>query len=289
MKRNNICIAENIIRLRKEKNETQMQLAEAIGVSNKTISKWENSESEPEMMYVAAIADYYGVSMDFMIRGEFFENSVHDSQNTLSYRDAALKYFYDGIKDTFTFMENARVTYTSTSGEHTPLLPRTGVSYRENEGNYTGAQTPEIFIHARSSSEVNMLITLMQNEDNYGWMERESDKLRAIFKLLAEPNVISLVRFIHTDGTPVRMTAEYASAKTGCNTENVRNLFELMGVQKDIIEFNEGIKIVYIICGDGYLLTAFASIYEAFLDTKSSATQVLNTDYKPIFNKSNKE
>lgn len=283
--KNNIHIAENITRLRKEKNETQMQLAEAIGVSNKTISKWEKGESEPELMYIAAIADYYEISIDSLIRGESFDNSAHAFQNTLSYRDAALKSFYDGIENTFTFMENSSVSYTVPTGEHQPLLPRIGVSYKGNEGSYTGAQTPEIFIHARSSSEVNMLITLMQNEDNYGWMERESDKLRAIFTLFAEPNVISLIKFIHTDSTPVRMTTEYASVKTGCSAENARNLFELMGARKDIIEFDEGNKIVYTVCGDGYLLTAFASIYEAFLDKKSGATRILNADYKPIFNK----
>ena len=120
-----------------------------------------------------------------------------------------------------------------------------------------------------------MLVTLMQNEDNYGWMERESDKLREIFALFAEPNVISLVRLIHTDGTSVRLTAEYAS----------RRLFELMGVRKDVIEFDEGNKTVYTVCGNGYLLTAFVAIYEAFLDTTSDATRTLNADYKPIFDK----
>ena len=181
-------------------------------------------------------------------------------------------------------MENAGASYNAVE-KHEPLLPHTGVSYKGDEGSYTGAQTPEIFVHARSSREVNMLITLMQNEDNYGWMERESDKLREIFALFAEPNVISLVRLIHTDGTSVRLTAEYASERTGCSAEIARRLFELMGVRKDVIEFDEGNKTVYTVCGNGYLLTAFVAIYEAFLDTTSDATRTLNADYKPIFDK----
>lgn len=67
MTKNNIRIAENITKLRKEKSETQMQLAEAVGVSNKTISKWETAESEPELSYIAAIAEHYKVSMDSLI------------------------------------------------------------------------------------------------------------------------------------------------------------------------------------------------------------------------------
>ncbi len=284
MTKNNIRIAENITKLRKEKNETQMQLAETIGVSNKTISKWETAESEPELSYIAAIAEHYKVSMDSLIRGDSFADSAYGSQNNLSYREAALKYFYYGIKSTFIFMENVGDSYNAVE-KHEPLLPHTGVSYKGDEGSYTGAQTPEIFVHARSSREVNMLVTLMQNEDNYGWMERESDKLREIFALFAEPNVISLVRLIHTDGTSVRLTAEYASERTGCSAEIARRLFELMGVRKDVIEFDEGNKTVYTVCGNGYLLTAFAAIYEAFLDTTSDATRTLNADYKPIFDK----
>lgn len=104
MTKNNIRIAENITKLRKEKNETQMQLAEAVGVSNKTISKWETAESEPELSYIAAIAEHYKVSMDSLIRGDSFADSAYGSQNNLSYREAALKHFYDGIKSTFVFM-----------------------------------------------------------------------------------------------------------------------------------------------------------------------------------------
>ena len=40
-------VSETIARLRKESGETQKELADAIGVSNKVISKWEKSESEP--------------------------------------------------------------------------------------------------------------------------------------------------------------------------------------------------------------------------------------------------
>ncbi len=284
MKENTIHIAENITRLRKENNETQMQLAGAIGVSNKTISKWEKGESEPELMHIAAIAEYYGVSMDSLIKGESPHIADKNEQYSLSYREAALKCFYDGIEHTFKFMANTGISYNyEKCDERQPLLPRTGVSYKGNEGNYTGAQTPEIFIHARSSHTNNMLITLMQNEDNYGWMDRESDSLREIFALFAEPNVISLIKFIHTDGTPIRMTAEYASEQTGCSAENVRDFFELMRAQKEIIEFGDGKKTVYTVCGNGYLMTALAAVYEAFLDTSYGGTQVLNSVYKPIF------
>lgn len=45
---NQAAIGSYIARKRKEKNLTQEQLAEHIGVSNKTISKWENSKRMPD-------------------------------------------------------------------------------------------------------------------------------------------------------------------------------------------------------------------------------------------------
>lgn len=285
MKEISIHIAENITRLRKEHNETQIQLADAIGVSNKTISKWEKGESEPELCYVAAVAEYYGVSIDSLIKEETSGIADNTDRHGLTYRDAALNYFYDGIESTFRFIANTMLCHDGVREEHYPLLPRTGVSYKGNEGTFTGAQTSEIFVRAHSSAENNILITLMQNEDNYGWLEREADSLRDILSLFAEPNVLSLIRFIHTDDTPVRMTAEYAAEKTGCDPENVRKLFERMSVPNEEIEFGDGKKKVYTVCGDGYILTALAAVYEAFFSQSSAGTMLWNSPYKPIFRK----
>ena len=44
--------AENIRKLRRENGFTQEQLAEKIGVSNKTISKWENGKCMPDYSVV---------------------------------------------------------------------------------------------------------------------------------------------------------------------------------------------------------------------------------------------
>ena len=41
-----IAIGRYIVRKRKEQNLTQEQLSEQLGVSNKTISKWENGVSQ---------------------------------------------------------------------------------------------------------------------------------------------------------------------------------------------------------------------------------------------------
>ena len=69
-------IAENIARLRKERSMTQEALAEVIGVSAQTISKWENSTTYPDVALLPVIADVFGVTVDALYGREDSRHSV---------------------------------------------------------------------------------------------------------------------------------------------------------------------------------------------------------------------
>lgn len=60
-------IASNISRLRKQKNLTQLEFAKALNYSDKAISKWERSESIPDIVILKQIADLFGVTVDYII------------------------------------------------------------------------------------------------------------------------------------------------------------------------------------------------------------------------------
>ena len=57
-------IGEKIKRLRKNKNVTQTQLAEALSVSPQSVSKWETHLSAPDISLLPVIARYFGITMD---------------------------------------------------------------------------------------------------------------------------------------------------------------------------------------------------------------------------------
>ena len=57
-------IGDKIRRLRKNKNITQIQLAEALSVSSQSVSKWENHISAPDIAVLPVIARYFGITMD---------------------------------------------------------------------------------------------------------------------------------------------------------------------------------------------------------------------------------
>ena len=63
-------IGKFIAALRKEKGLTQEQLGEKVGVTNKTISRWENGNYMPDVEMLSLLSKEFGVSINELISGE---------------------------------------------------------------------------------------------------------------------------------------------------------------------------------------------------------------------------
>mgnify|MGYP004507606787 FL=1 len=63
-------IGKFIAVLRKEKGLTQEQLGEKLGVTNKTISRWENGNYMPDVEMLSLLSKEFGVSINELISGE---------------------------------------------------------------------------------------------------------------------------------------------------------------------------------------------------------------------------
>ena len=74
---NQTAIGGYIARKRKEQNPTQEQLSEQLGVSNKTISKWENGKCMPDYSLIQKLCEALDVTLPELMDGEdAAENSV---------------------------------------------------------------------------------------------------------------------------------------------------------------------------------------------------------------------
>lgn len=60
-------IGERIKSLREERKITQQELARYLGVSQKTISNYENGERSPDPNTLRKIADYFDVTVDYLL------------------------------------------------------------------------------------------------------------------------------------------------------------------------------------------------------------------------------
>ncbi len=67
---NQIAIGNFIEKKRKEQNLTQAQLAEKLGVSNKTVSKWENGKCMPDYGVIQPLCAELKVTVSELMDGE---------------------------------------------------------------------------------------------------------------------------------------------------------------------------------------------------------------------------
>lgn len=77
---NQIKIGEFITTLRKEQGMTQRQLAEKIGVSDKTISKWECGRGLPEMSMMEPLCETLNVNINEFLSGERLSEDIYSKK-----------------------------------------------------------------------------------------------------------------------------------------------------------------------------------------------------------------
>ncbi|MBE6137950.1 MAG: helix-turn-helix domain-containing protein [Erysipelotrichaceae bacterium] len=76
-------IAQNLVELRKRKKYTQLDLANILQYSDKSISKWEKGDSLPDIEVLYQICNLYGVTLDYLTHEGSYEEKkefvVHES------------------------------------------------------------------------------------------------------------------------------------------------------------------------------------------------------------------
>lgn len=60
-------IGSTLHALRKQRGISQDELAAVLNVSQQAVSKWETDAVEPDIRALCALADYYGVTVDYLV------------------------------------------------------------------------------------------------------------------------------------------------------------------------------------------------------------------------------
>lgn len=104
-------IGKNIAKYRKEKNLTQEELGEKLGVTNQAVSKWESEVSMPDVMLLPEIAtalnitldDLYGIvkaSEDTSVTADDFPSFCRQKLIELFYYNTQMRFTHIGSSDT---------------------------------------------------------------------------------------------------------------------------------------------------------------------------------------------
>ena len=78
---NQLKIGKFIAECRKEKNLTQMQLAERLNITDKAVSKWERGISMPDTSIMLELCDILRISVNELLSGEKIMTENSNQQN----------------------------------------------------------------------------------------------------------------------------------------------------------------------------------------------------------------
>jgi transcriptional regulator with XRE-family HTH domain len=84
--------------LRNEKNLTQKELAKYIGTTRATLASWETGRREPDFETTSKIADYFNVSVDYLLGQTDIRNPADEITDAVS-DDPELAEFWNKLKD----------------------------------------------------------------------------------------------------------------------------------------------------------------------------------------------
>lgn len=98
--------------LRKQSGITQEALGEKLGVSNKTVSRWENGRNLPDIEMLPILADMFHVSVDELLAGEKTADGSRAGETTAAAPEAS----------SFSFEERKAFFKKKWRREHVPLF-----------------------------------------------------------------------------------------------------------------------------------------------------------------------
>lgn len=81
--------SEKLITLRRREGMSQEQLADRLGVTRQSVSKWESSAAMPELVKLIALSELFGVSVDYLVKDRVEEAEPDTPDSPFSAQQAA--------------------------------------------------------------------------------------------------------------------------------------------------------------------------------------------------------
>ncbi len=257
-------IAERLTELRNKKGITQAELATALSVSDKVISKWENGISEPALDMLIALADYYGVSTDALL-------GICHTENRTIEMDIGNIFSSNNRKQTILeAFDVAQAVIPSVMKNINHQSNNDLDIYPEPKKIYTRrcVSTNDFYCFTTKSANVNLAVMLLRNKNNFAWLKENEiqNGIAELFKLLSNPDVLAVFYFLHTTECSSSFTSDYIAKNTGVDEMHVKEILDASinyGLcQKSTAHLVSGDVEIYESYGDGNILSLITLAYE---------------------------
>ena len=258
-------IAAKLSELRAAKGVTQDEVANALSISNKTVSKWENGMSEPDLSMLIALARYYNVTTDALLGLEEgkkgMKQMLQDQFRDLDLESMARKAFAIN-------REMIPIGFYTASKDGGDSLDKAILPFGTEKNIRSMNAFGGLFQFAVCSKYVNFSIVQLSNEADFAWLadEEKQKRMTALFSLLSDADMLKMLYFIQSKDCSPRFTAGYLSAHTGIPLEKILQLLEKcmeleLGSQMTA-HLKDGDTVIYEFLCDGLLLSLLSIAYE---------------------------
>ncbi len=260
-------IAEKLIELRTKKGVTQETVAQSLSVSNKTISKWENGTSMPDLSMLVQLSQYYGITTDMLLglsdeKKKSTEEEICSSFEGLDRRESVLKAF-ELVKSVVPAIYETFFKYNDDIYDKENVFPsETSHFYRSS------ISLHEFFEFVASSENVNVAVMMLRNKSNFAWLNDMSKQKEIVklFKFLSNEDTLSVLYFIHSTKCSESFTADYIARNTGVTEKRASEILDefcsVGACHWVTAHLSEGKVKVYECYGDGIILSLISLAFE---------------------------
>ena len=219
--------------LRRKKGVTQAAIAEELGISDKTYSRWETGEALPDMESLDALSKYFKISPTAFFGSEVYD-SVQDTikrmYSDLSPSEQVQKSFEIMFRTVREIAQNAFDDGCNNKNYWTDHLDVAPPENRVNPGHnaITRVSFNDVYSMMYNGTDANIALALMPNEDKYAWLtdSAEREKLSAVFALLGDRCMLAMLPHILSKSFSTQYTAEHAAKFAGIETAQAEEVLK---------------------------------------------------------------
>ena len=263
----NINVGSKLAELRNSLSLTQDEVATSLGISNKTLSKWENGMSEPNLTMLSKLAEYYSVSTDYILG----INGVKDIKSTDLLKQELSELDFEGtiLKTYQTNFELLRTKIQQplkSPADNKTVVPK--VNELDNSPFCRSIiETNEEFEMHLNTDELSMYVQLLGNRSNFAWLGKEDvqDNLSKLFKFFSKIDALKIIKLIHTKTTSANISASFVVKNTDITEPRaIEILDEACNIglcTKNVAHLKNKDVTVYVSKGSGKLLSLVSIAY----------------------------
>ena len=264
----NISIGSKLAELRNCLSLTQDEVATALGISNKTLSKWENGMSEPSLTMLTKLSEYYNVSTDYILginksKDVKATDLLKQELSQIDFEDAILKTY----QTNFEMLRTKIISAFRLPTDKKTIVPSADVL----EGHYycrSCVEANEEFEMHLNTDDLSMYVQLLGNRNNFAWLGKEEvrEKIAKLFNFLSKTDALKVINLIHTKTTSTNISASFVAKNTGLSEKIAISILDEacnIGLcTKNVAHLKDKEVIIYVSNGSGKILSLVCIAYE---------------------------